>query len=88
MSAKDLQRYEQCRGCYNIRRCEKHWGMECARNGGRRIPVMKVPNEQMQRQISKEPVRKVIEEPINTVSQEKRFLGIIPRERLLGGVNA
>jgi hypothetical protein len=90
MSKKDLQRKEQCFGCHNINRCEKHWGYECKRNGGTRIPVMRVSPQQLPREIIKpiepiaRPKRAFKEEPIKTIPGRGRFLGIIPREKLLG----
>ncbi|MDD3655053.1 MAG: hypothetical protein PHO01_12915 [Desulfotomaculaceae bacterium] len=40
MSRKEREREKHCReiGCFYYKRCSVKWGVDCARNGGKKIP--------------------------------------------------
>lgn len=74
MMNKQAERKNYCDDfCNHVYRCSVHWGAECKRQGGKRIPRMKsVPNEFLQepaepRVETQQTKRNRIKEVLNTV---------------------
>jgi hypothetical protein len=38
MSKKERRREAECMHCRYFGRCEQHWGMECNRQNGKKVP--------------------------------------------------
>lgn len=49
MTKLEMQRMRECRRahCKEFRFCEIHWGQQCSRQGGKRVPRIRRPQEEI-----------------------------------------
>jgi len=42
MTKSQLKCLEACQGCSDLHRCKVHWGKKCNRQGGKKVPRLRL----------------------------------------------